>query len=120
CGERRRAIRLNNVTRDLDLARAMHPGVPEERTIPLPGLSNPGSQAAVAAVVEARLELVLYAEASELGRFTPDDTHALQVVANLLAVAMRESGEDGEADAEPALPERADSVEPLRVRYYDS
>lgn len=120
CGERRRAIRLNNVTRDLDLVRAMQPGAPSERSIPLPGLTQPGSQAAVAAVVEERLELVLYAEAAELGRFTPDDTHALQVVANLLAVAMRESGEDGDDGQDRPEARPTTGSEHLKVRFYEA
>jgi adenylate cyclase len=119
CAERRRPIRLNNVVRDLGLARASQ-AAPDHRAIPLPGLPNVGSQAAVAASVEDRLALVLYAEDEAPGRFGSDDTHALEIVAHLLAVAMRDAGDDAEP-GRPALDAQAKSdVAPLRVRFYES
>jgi hypothetical protein len=119
CAERRRPIRINNMLRELALARLAHEA-PNDRVIPLPGLPNPGSQAAVAAVVEDRLSLVLYVEDEASGRFNADDTHALEIVANLLAVAMRDSGDETEPAIETPGADPTSTVAPLRVRFYGS
>jgi len=114
-GERRRALRVNNVPRELQLFK-VSAGVPD-KVIPLPGLSEVGSQAAVPASLDDRLALVLYVEDEEPGRYGPDDTHVLEVVAGLLALAVGDAMEDG--DSATTIPKGSRAAGPLlRVRYY--
>jgi len=119
CAERRRAMRINAAPRNVQLAKAARAGLPDERTIPWPGLPKPGSQAAVAALVDERLALVLYAEDASFGRFAPDDSHTLQIVANLLATAIRDAA-DEETPAPVTSSSAPKSTTTLRVRYYES
>lgn len=118
CAERRRPVRVNAVPRDLELVRSVEPTA-AERTIPFVGLPDVNSQAAVAAVVDDKLALVLYAEDARRGRFGPDDTHTLQIVANLLAAAIRDAAEEDPPAPEARAPGDCSS-KVLSVRYYDS
>ncbi len=116
-GERRRALRVNNVPREIDLFRAMAGVQASDKLIPLPGLPNAGSQAAVPASLDDRLALVLYVEDEECGRFGEDDAHVLSVVAGLLALAMRDATDEADTMTPTARAARAGGP-PLRVRYY--
>jgi adenylate cyclase len=118
CAERRRAMRINNVAREISMVQAFQEA-PGPWHIPFPGLADVSSQIAVPAVAEDKLVAVLYAEDTRPGRFMADDAHALQVVANMLAAAIR----DGADEADPAAP--VESPGPnvgrlLRVRFYES
>jgi len=119
-GERRRSLRINNLPRAFELALAMQGAKAGERAIPLPGLPDVGSQAAVTAVVEDRLALVLYVEDARRDAFGPDDTAALETVASLLAVAMRELPDETETSGAQPSPAPPASVPALSVRYYES
>ena len=119
CAERRRALRLNNVPRALSLMHvAQAPtGAPLRLEIPLPGIAGVQSQLVAPALVQDELVAVLYVEDERPGRFSVDDSHALELVASLLAPALFHENDDEDVAA-PASPPPEPSVTPLRVRYY--
>ena len=118
CAERRRALRLNNVQRELGMLQAARELQASSITeIPLPGSPSAQSQLVAPALMQGELVGVLYVEDEQQGRFSVEDSHALQLVASLLAPALfHESDEDEAPAAEPPRPPA--SVTPLRVRYY--
>lgn len=118
CAERRRSIRINGVQRALGMLHASQPTPTFRQEIPLPGLPRVESQLACPAVMHNELVGVLYVEDARQGRYTPDDSSALQLVASLLAPALFH--ESDEADSAPPVPSgRIEaSPTPLRVRYY--
>jgi hypothetical protein len=119
CAERRRPLRLNNVPRALTLMHvAQAPAnAPLHLEIPLPGIAGVQSQLVAPALMQDELVAVLYVEDERPGRFSVDDSHALQLVASLLAPALFHESDD-EAPVVPVAPPPEPSVTPLRVRYY--
>jgi adenylate cyclase len=117
CAERRRALRLNNVKRELGLMQAaVQPGAAATE-IPFPGLSGVQSQLVAPGLLQDELVAVLYVEDERQGRFTPLDSHALSLVVSLLAPALFHEAEEDEAPV-VASPPPEPSVTPLKVRYY--
>jgi adenylate cyclase len=119
CAERRRPLRLNNVARALTLIHAAQAPTdsPMHLEIPLPGIAGVQSQLVAPALVQDELVAVLYVEDERPGRFDVDDSHALQLVASLLAPALFHESDDEEVTPPPRPPPEP-SVTPLRVRYY--
>lgn len=118
CAERRRPLRLNNVPRALKLMHvAQATNAPLRLEIPLPGIVGLQSQLVAPALMQDELVAVLYVEDERPGRFSVDDSYALQLVASLLAPALFHENDDEATVARPAPPPEP-SVTPLRVRYY--
>jgi len=120
CAERQRALRLNNVQRELMLLQATLP-TQEASEIPLPGLTGVQSQLAQPLLVDGALVGVLYAEHDRPGYFGAEDSDLVQLVAGLLAPALLEAADssEDETEPEPAPPSLA-SRQPLRVRFYEA
>ena len=116
CAERRRPLRLNNVKRDLILMQAAGPG-PGSSEIPFPGLAGVQSQLVAPGLMQDELVTVLYVEDERQGRFTPLDSHALSLVASLLAPVLFYEGDEDEPPPASA-PRPQASATPLKVRYY--
>ena len=118
CAERQRALRINNLPRQLGVVRAAQAAQAPVTEIPLPGLVTAQSQLVAPILMQGELVGVIYVEAEEAGRFTVEDSQALQLVASLLAPALlHEQDEEAPAPkAEPLEPEAC--LASLRVRYY--
>ncbi len=118
CAERQRGLRLNNIPRQIGVLKAaLEPQGPVSE-IAFPGLKTVQSQLVAPASLQGELVGVLYVEAEEQGRFSVDDSHALQLVASLLAPALFYESDDEEPAEPPPAAEPAPSVTPLSVRYY--
>jgi adenylate cyclase len=123
-------IRINHATLEYRYARAMREGVADHligREIPMPGLSEPGSQLAVPLACGGRLLGVLYVESPQELRFDWDDEDALVALATqaaaqagaLAAAAQAEPAHEPAAPAPGAAPcPPGGTVQPLRVRHY--
>ena len=120
CAQRCRALRLNNVQRELEMLRATGESPADASEIALPGLPNVRSQLAIPALLEGELVGVLYAEDQRLGRFTSEDSEALQLAASLLAPALFHPDDEADAAPEPSALPIPPSTHPLRVRYYEA
>lgn len=118
CAERRRGIRISGVKRALIMLRASGTTRSGEAEIPLPGLPGVESQLVSPALFDDELVGVLYVEDERQGRFDPDDSSTLQLVANLLAPALASGIEDDDALADSTPTCAEPSPNPLRVRYY--
>jgi hypothetical protein len=118
CAERRRSIRLNGVQRALNMLHASQATPAAALEIPLPGLPGVESQLACPAILEGELVGVLYVEDARQGRYTADDSSALQVVASLLAPALAHESDEAETEPEALSHRPEPSLAPLRVRYY--
>lgn len=94
---------------------------PLAATIPLPGLSSPGSQMAVPIRDADRVTGVLYVEDAASQRFRYDDEDALATLADVLGLAMRQLEDSVPGEPSPrtgtALA-KAPASRPLRARYY--
>lgn len=88
------------------------------KTIVLPGLVNVQSQVAVPGLADDALVLVLYAEDTRAGRFSPADRHCLQIVANVLAAHIAHSAEDDATVGESGVPVER-SPDEIVVRFYE-
>ncbi|MES1186522.1 MAG: GAF domain-containing protein [Myxococcales bacterium] len=118
CAERRRGLRLNNLPRQIGVLQAAHEPGASSTEIALPGLKTVRSQLAAPLLLQGELVGVLYVEDENAGRFSADDSHALQLVASLLAPALFHENDD-EAPVDPVPESVAEPcVTPLRVRYY--
>ena len=118
CAERRVGIRINHVQRELDIFQRVHEPAAKHAEIPFPGIADAQSLLCVPASIEGRLCLVLYVEDAKRGRFVADDSHVLEVVANLLSGAIRDAADEGESASEGLEPEPPKAAATLSVRYY--
>ncbi|MBL8711011.1 MAG: GAF domain-containing protein [Rhodospirillaceae bacterium] len=128
----RTPIRLTHATRDYlygrairDALRASPMAAQLETEIPLPGLSQSGSQIAVPILGPAPgrdgLLGVLYAESPEEGRFGYDEEDALMILAGEIAAILRECADAAENAQDIAPPVAAVPVtegQPLTIRHY--
>jgi hypothetical protein len=120
CAERRRSIRLNGVQRALTMLHASQASPALTLEIPLPGLPGVESQLACPAILHDELVGVLYVEDARQGRYSIDDSSALQLVATLLAPALIEESDEAEDEPEVSTRRPEPSPTPLRVRYYSA
>jgi adenylate cyclase len=118
CAQRRRGLRLNNVKRALHLVRTAAADAHSSPEIPFPGLKGVQSQLVEPALMHDELVGVLYVEDERPGHFSVDDSHALGLVASLLAPALFHESDDDDAPVEATAAEPEPSPNPLRVRYY--
>ena len=117
CAERRRALRINNVKREVLLLRAAA-SAPVTLEIPFPGLNGVESQLVAPALMHDELVGVLYVEDARPGRFSVADSHALALTASLLAPALFHESDEDVVVPEPQQARPEPSLTPLRVRYY--
>jgi hypothetical protein len=107
--EARKPIRISGLIRELLYAYAIHKRAqaagmcPENRQIPLPGLSNPESQLGVPLLVRGELVGVLCIESETPYRFHEDDKATIELLGSYLAIAIQnmQLRERGEPAPEP-------------------
>lgn len=118
---RRVPVSISHVPRGLQLMQAVQVRTETlpRRSIALPGLIDVTSQVAVPSVVAERLAGVLYAEDARPGRFRETDVHCLQIVADVLAPYLAESGEDEAPFGENEAPPSNGPAE-IVVHYHDA
>jgi adenylate cyclase len=90
--EARKPIRISGMLRQMLYANAVATKVglcPEDRRIPLPGLSNPSSQLGIPLLVRDELIGVLCIESEESYRFHEEDRTYLEVLGGYLAIAIQ-------------------------------
>lgn len=122
-------IRINHATLEYAYLRGMRGALAEhglEREIPLPGLSQPGSQLAVPLSIGGEVLGVLFVESAQEMRFSWDDEDALVALAAQVAALARgylacaDQPDDAEDAADAASPEPAPAAAPLRVRHFEA
>lgn len=100
---------------------AQSAGITLETEIPLPGLTNAGSQLAVPLTFGSRLLGVLYVESPNEQRFGYEDEDALVVLAGQLALAVEllsQSAEQPADAAAAAAPPPAAKGTPAAIRHF--
>lgn len=99
-------------------------GTAPAKDIPLPGLQQPGSVAAVPLQTRHEVTGVLYLESESVGRFGPHDDRLLRIIGRYLAAALSALGSkaDERDTDEPVVAQPAvlDGGEPLSVTYYQA
>ncbi len=135
--EARKPIRISGMLRHMLYAhavaeRAQSRGLcPKDRSIPLPGLANPGSQLGIPLLVQDELVGVLCIESNEDFRFHEEDRAYLEVLGGYLALAIQNAllKERAEDDSETvpkesrpgvANPPPPKSKANIEVTYYEA
>jgi hypothetical protein len=126
--QRRQVVCVPNVARGRVMQDALRAKVEQAGAtaagpeIPLPGLEEPHSMAAVPLVVQGDVAGVLFLESERIGLFGPHQERLLRTVGACLAAALRalDAGEPEPAAGpvqRPSPPQRRD---PLRLTYYQA
>ncbi len=136
--EARKPIRISGMLRHMLYAHAVaeraqsHGLCPKDRSVPLPGLANPGSQLGIPLLVQNELVGVLCIESDQDFRFHEEDRAYLEVLGGYVALAiqnalLKERTEEAEEPAAPttraavAVPAPpAKSKANIEVTYYES
>jgi hypothetical protein len=126
--ERRRVVCVPNMARSRSMQVAIQQSVePLDRgraagtDIPLPGLDQVQSAAAVPLVVHGALAGVLYLESDRPGTFGPGDERLLRILGGHLAAALAVLQSDRrESTASRPLPAVPSRAEPASVVYYQA
>jgi adenylate cyclase len=126
--ERRQVVCVPNLARSRIMQTAVSSSVASadpEREIPLPGLADSRSVAAIPLLVRDRLLGVLYLESTSHGRFGPHNERTLRVLASHLGAVLGGLGDANEPLAEQVeeLPRPAPSVattSAAAVTYYQA
>jgi hypothetical protein len=123
-------IRINHATLEYAYIRTMRDGMAGQaldREIPLPGLTEPGSQLAIPLACSGQLQGVLFVESPQDMRFGWDDEDALVALAAQTAALARgfqtciEVPDDEATEPAAAPPAAAAAMAPpLRVRHFDA
>jgi adenylate cyclase len=121
---RRQVVCVANVARGRVMQEAVRTQAGDDaaREIPLPGLDEARSVAAVPLILQGSVAGVLYLESDELGRFGPHNERLLRVLGGHVAAALRALEADepehapGPARSRPTAP----SGRPRRVAYYQA
>jgi len=126
--QRRRVVTVPSTAR----SRAMHTaiveslersgGEPEATEIPLPGLDDVRSAAAVPLVTHGELAGVLYLESDHAGDFSSEDERLLRVLGGHLAATMAVLGADRSEAPSDRIPAAAHASSGLRIAltYYQA
>lgn len=135
--EARKPIRIAGMLRHLLYANAVakhaqeHGLCPNDRRIPLPGLSNPGSQLGIPLLARDELIGVLCIESDDTFRFHEEDRSYLEVLGGYIALAIQNAlfkeriDEGEELPLEPTRSNRMPSPsngrrQHLEITYYQS
>jgi adenylate cyclase len=121
--QRRQVVCVANVARGRIMQGAVRTRAGDDaaREIPLPGLDEAQSVAAVPLILQGAVAGVLYLESEQVGRFGPHNERVLRMIGGYVAAALRalEADEPEQAPAAPARP-TAPSGGALRVAYYQA
>jgi hypothetical protein len=127
--ERRQVVSVANLARNRSMRRGVEQSLERQGEslgrdeLPLPGMEEARSAAAVPLVVHGTLTGVLYLESEAEGRFGPQNERLLRILAahvsTTLAACARERGEEVPASAAPAAGSAASEKE-IAVAYYQA